>query len=130
MSKTNQEPNATSSNISLIYKKLLQTFRKSISLAKNLFLVNSLVKVWFGEYYDNTAQKMKFSVKNLFGKCDQIRSFLRIWSHLLEKNPYWKTSFFVHCKSHNSYFAKQRSFLIFFHYTVNLLLLLNFLLLN
>ena len=32
-----------------------------------------------------TAQKMKFSIKNFFSKCDQIRSFLRIWSHSLEK---------------------------------------------
>ena len=31
-----------------------------------------------------TAQKMKFPIKNLFRKCDQICSFLRIWSHLLK----------------------------------------------
>ena len=29
---------------------------------------------------------MKFSITNFFGKCDQIRRKLRIWSHLL-KNP-------------------------------------------
>ena len=29
---------------------------------------------------------MKFSIKDFFGKCDQIRSFLRIWSHLLKKS--------------------------------------------
>ena len=34
----------------------------------------------------NTAQKMKFSIKNFFSKCDQVRSFLRIWSHLLKKS--------------------------------------------
>ena len=28
---------------------------------------------------------MKFSIKYFFSKCDQIRSFLRIWSHLLKK---------------------------------------------
>ena len=28
---------------------------------------------------------MKFSIKDLFSKCDQIRRFLRIWSHLLKK---------------------------------------------
>ena len=27
----------------------------------------------------------KFSIKDFFSKCDQIRSFLRIWSHLLKK---------------------------------------------
>ena len=32
-----------------------------------------------------TAQKMKFSIKDFFSKCDQIRSFLWIWSHLLKK---------------------------------------------
>ena len=29
---------------------------------------------------------MKFSIKDYFSKCDQIRSFLRIWSHLLKKS--------------------------------------------
>ena len=33
----------------------------------------------------NTAQKMKLSIKDFFSKCDQIRSFLRIWCHLLKK---------------------------------------------
>ena len=33
-----------------------------------------------------TAQKMKFSIKDFFSKSDQIRSFLRIWSHLLKKS--------------------------------------------
>ena len=32
-----------------------------------------------------TAQKMKFSITDFFSKCDQIRSKLRIWSHLLKK---------------------------------------------
>ena len=29
---------------------------------------------------------MKFSIKDFFGKCDQIRSFLRIWSYVLKKS--------------------------------------------
>ena len=33
-----------------------------------------------------TAQKMKFSIKDFFSKCDQICSFLRIWSSLLKKS--------------------------------------------
>ena len=32
-----------------------------------------------------TAQKMKFSIKDFFSKCDQIRRKLRIWSHSLKK---------------------------------------------
>ena len=33
-----------------------------------------------------SAQKMKFSIKNFFSKCDQIRRKLQIWSHLLKKS--------------------------------------------
>ena len=37
------------------------------------------------DFYYN-AQIMKFSIKDFFSKCDQICSFLRIWSHLLKKS--------------------------------------------
>ena len=37
-------------------------------------------------WISNMAQKVKFSIKDFFSKCDQIRSFLRIWSHLLKKS--------------------------------------------
>ena len=33
-----------------------------------------------------TAQKMKFSIKDFFSKCDQIRRKLRIWSYLVKKS--------------------------------------------
>ena len=33
-----------------------------------------------------TTQKMKFFIKDFFSICDQIRGFLRIWSHLLKKS--------------------------------------------
>ena len=33
-----------------------------------------------------TAQKVKFSIKDFFSKCDQICRKLRIWSHLLKKS--------------------------------------------
>ena len=29
---------------------------------------------------------MRFSIQDFFSKCDQIRSFLRIWSYLLKKS--------------------------------------------
>ena len=32
-----------------------------------------------------TVQKMEFSIKDFFSKCNQIRRKLRIWSHLLNK---------------------------------------------
>ena len=34
----------------------------------------------------HTAQKMKFSIKDFFYKCDEIRRKPRIWSHLLKKS--------------------------------------------
>ena len=37
-------------------------------------------------YATYTAQKIKFSIKDFLSKCDQIRSFLRIWLHLLKKS--------------------------------------------
>ena len=33
----------------------------------------------------NTAQKMKFLIKDFSSKCDQVRKKLWIWSHLLKK---------------------------------------------
>ena len=34
----------------------------------------------------NTAQKKKFSIKDFFSKCDQMRRKLGIWSHILTKS--------------------------------------------
>ena len=34
----------------------------------------------------HTAQKIKFFIKDFLCKCDQIHSFLRIWSNLLKKS--------------------------------------------
>ena len=41
---------------------------------------------WGHEILVNTAQNMKFSIKDLFSKCDHIRWKLRIWLHLLKKS--------------------------------------------
>ena len=46
----------------------------------------------------NTTQKMKFSIKDFFSKCDQIRRKLRIWSHLLKKSGMENFSFCAVCK--------------------------------
>ena len=43
-----------------------------------VFKVSWNIISWF---YSSTAQKMKFSMKYFFSKCDQIRRKLRIWSH-------------------------------------------------
>ena len=44
-----------------------------------------------------TAQKMKFSSKNFSSKYDQIRSKLRIWSHLQKKSLMENFIFCVVC---------------------------------
>ena len=51
----------------------------------------------------NTAQKMKFAIKDFFSESDQIRGFLRIWSHLLKKSSMknfifvqWNTQQYIH----------------------------------
>ena len=43
------------------------------------------------------VQKMKFSIKGFFSKCDQIHSFLRIWSHLLKKSAMKNFNFRAVC---------------------------------
>ena len=53
-----------------------------------------LVIIW---YWCFAAQKMKFSISDFFGKCDQIRRKLRIWSHLLKKSVVENFIFFVQC---------------------------------
>ena len=63
----------------------------------------------------DTAQKMKFSIKDFFSKCDQIRIFLQIWSHL-QKKSWIKIPFFV-CSVFSFYIPwknlKTRNFLMF-----------------
>ena len=43
---------------------------------------------------------MKFSIKDFFSKCDQIRRKLRIWSHLLKKSSMEN---FIFCAVSSSY---------------------------
>ena len=56
----------------------------------NKFIFPKTVFFWkFCKYqfsFLTTAQKMKFSIKDFFNKCDQIRSFLQNWSNLLKKS--------------------------------------------
>ena len=54
-----------------------------------------------------TAQKINFSTKDFFSKCDQIRSFLRIWSHLLKKSLLEN---FIFCAVNSTLFVKKTIF--------------------
>ena len=72
------------SHIEELYRKAayklhaLRRIRKYLAVEKPKLLDNAFI--------NSTAQKMKFSIKDFFNKCDQICSFLRIWSDLLEKS--------------------------------------------
>ena len=51
-------------------------FRREKKLIFKYFAIHSIL----------TTQKMKFSINDFFSKCDQIHSFLQIWSHLLKNS--------------------------------------------
>ena len=70
-------------NILLIYKKNIKQ-NKNSKIFRNNLRINTKNVTWSKNSF--TTQKMKFSIMDFFSKCDQIRSFLRIWSHLLKKS--------------------------------------------
>ena len=69
------------------------TFGRGIADRDDLLIIQP----WLN-FCTNTAQKLKFSVKDFFSKYEQLRSFVR-FGHIYWRNPQWKTSFFVRCKS-------------------------------
>ena len=75
------------------------------SLLINIFLIYlwSIFEVWNlleGRYFQcflwnsTLHKKRKVPIDDFFSKCDQIRSFLRIWSHLLKSSL---TGNFIFC---------------------------------
>ena len=67
--------------ISVLRLALLPYYRRK--WVANLKLI--IIDLWLTTL-GCTAQKMKFSIEDFFSKCDQIRNFLRISSHLLKKS--------------------------------------------
>ena len=108
-------------------KDLWQWFRLEIRL-KPLSSVNHTTKTIHHHHHqrstdaNRTAQKKKFSIKDSFRKCDQIRRVVRIWSHLLKKSLmenfiFCAVSFLLHLeehyettKIHNSHFFWKNLF--------------------
>ena len=56
------------------------------------------MKIFETPYATNTAQNIKFSIRDFFSKCDQIRRKLQIWSRLLKKSSMENFIFFVQLK--------------------------------
>ena len=59
-----------------------------------------------------TAQKMKFSIKDFFSRCDQIRKKLLIWSHLLKKSLLEKFIFCARKCLHKTFRKKNSNHVI------------------
>ena len=69
----------TFKNFFYAYFKQLHGFEDDFG-NKQLFVICGISCLFY------TTQKMKFSIKDFFSKCDQIRRKLRIWSSLLKKS--------------------------------------------
>ena len=70
---------------------------RMIKISFNILVILDTFDCWIFIFI--TAKKMKFFIKGFFSKCDQIRSFRRIWSHLLKKS--W-IAHFIFCVVHIS----------------------------
>ena len=71
-----------------VFQEITQKwFQICLTSWKNNKCHSSIKFQWYEVIIDYLSTlKMKFSIKDFFSKCDQIRSFLRIWSHLLKKS--------------------------------------------
>ena len=49
-------------------------------------ILAALLHIFFSKFEAVTEQKIKFSIKDFFSRCYQIRRKLRIWSHFLKKS--------------------------------------------
>ena len=72
-------------NLRMAQKSFTRLFNKKIVWRRVLLKIDLTSDLTSSLCSINTAQKMKFSIKDFFSKCDQIRSFLQMWSHLLKK---------------------------------------------
>ena len=89
----------TQSNISsrLIFYFSLTVVAMQVNVSK--------IKQFWLELQQYTAQKMKFSIKDFLSKYEQIRIFLQIWSHLLERSFMEN---FIFCVVITAYYLKKK----------------------
>ena len=82
------------SRLTIFTKRSALMFDRVLTITSQLLIVAIhlrilMILIQFSVFLQmpiNTAQKMKFSIKDFSSKCGQIRRKLRIWSHLLEKS--------------------------------------------
>ena len=63
--------------------KIVNVYKQSSIFAKSTIIDELVLNTALALF---TVQKIQFAIKHFFSKCDQIQSFLRIWSHLLTKS--------------------------------------------
>ena len=63
--------------------KIVNVYKQSSIFAKSTIIDEIVLNTALALF---TVQKTQFAIKHFFSKCDQIQSFLRIWSHLLTKS--------------------------------------------
>ena len=75
-----------------IYKIKVLPLQNKETLAEEVMLLSSVSlrqrPIFSSCTNDEThmQKRKKFSITDFFSKCDQIRSYLRIWSHLLKRS--------------------------------------------
>ena len=69
---------------------LLQSVTDCYYKVRQVLQIVTVVTKWdvtlLSDFRIFNAQNLNFSIKDFFSKCDQIRSFLQIWPHLLKKS--------------------------------------------
>ena len=71
-------------DLSLVTSLISNNLGRGESLENYTLEFTKITFFWYLTHF--IAQKIKFFVKDFFSKCDQIRSFLQIWSHLAKKS--------------------------------------------
>ena len=92
--------------------------KKDLATRSSITLFSMFRKSWVEIMMITLQKKKKFSIKGFFSKCDQTRSFLQIWSHLLKKSlmeNFIKTSFLVHCNEMVDWFSSNEQKKEIFH---------------
>ena len=74
---------AHQSTITYRKRKCQLNRNQQANLIKVKYKAKVLIPSWI--FLRNTAQQVKFSIKDFSSKCDQIRRKRVIWSHLLKK---------------------------------------------
>ena len=93
---------------------IYQTLCELLELLKNIgILFGQHSPAYELKYSEScrTAEKIKFSIKDFFSKCDKIPRKKRIWSHLLKKalmeNFIFRTSFILNVCLGSEYTSGQ-----------------------